>query len=123
LAFFTVAGAHDYFRWNNARWRLVARARSLGIPSTSIDGGYEVNGWLSYENLVHHREKIDESACIGECRCDVGANLGGLWNCHDDSYRIALSVRDGYSELARETPLMWLGPNRPLILSRRPPAR
>jgi hypothetical protein len=31
-----------------------------------------------------------------------------------------MSVRDGYEEIARETPTMWLGKDRPVILSRRP---
>ena len=120
LTYFTVAGMHDYFRWNDARWRLVAQARSLGVPSTSIDGGYEANGWLSYDQVVKHRELLDQSGCIGKCRCDIPSGLAWIWNCHDDSYRVATTVRDGYVEVARVQPRFWLGSGLPVILSRRP---
>ncbi len=119
IAFFTVAGAHDYFRWNDARWRLVERARKLGVPSTSIDGGYEVNGWLSFEQLEKHRDTVATSACIGKCRCDI-PGLTSLWNCYDDSYRVGTVLRDEYQEISRVQPRYWLGAGPALILSRRP---
>jgi len=112
---FSVAGVHDYFRWNDVRWRLVDHALRLGVPSTSIDGGYEVNGWLSYDAVSAHAP--DKSGCIGACTCEAGELL---WTCHDDSYRIGMNVRNGYVELLREEPDFWIGQDRPLILSRRP---
>jgi hypothetical protein len=120
MAFFTTAAIHDYFRWNDARWSLVARARQLGVPITSIDGGYEVNGWLAFDLMRKHPLKIDRTRCIGKCRCDVEWGLAGIWTCYDDSYRVGMSVSDGYTEIAREEPRFWLGKSRPLILSRRP---
>jgi hypothetical protein len=118
MAFFTVAGVHDYFRWNDARWRLVAHARMLGVPATSIDGGYEVNGWLSFDRVRTHREPIDDSRCIGPCRCHP-PSLEEIWTCHDDSYRIGMTVAADYVEVARDAPRFWLGKGRPVILSRR----
>lgn len=123
LGYFTIAGTHDYFRWNDARWRLIEQATAAGIPTTSIDAGYEANGWLSFD-AIHGRRPIDDSRCIGGCRCFVPWELGWLWNCHDDSYRIGMRLRDGYVELARDQTHAWLGKDRTLILSRRPrPAR
>jgi hypothetical protein len=119
LAFFVVGGLHDYFRWNDARWTLVARAMDLGIPSTSIDGGYEVNGELSFDLVRRTPEAIDQSACIGGCRCDI-PYLRSIWTCYDDSYRVGVTARDGYKEVARIEPTFWLGRSRALILSRRP---
>jgi hypothetical protein len=119
LAFFSVAGIHDYFRWNDTRWHLVDHARQLGIPSTSIDGGYEVNGELSFDLMRRHPEAIDQSHCIGYCHCEL-PSLSSIWTCFDDSYRVGVSLRDGYTEVARELPHFWLGKARPLILSRRP---
>jgi hypothetical protein len=120
IAFFTVAGAHDYFRWNDARWSLVERARRLGVPSTSIDGGYEANGWLSFEQISKHQESIETSACIGTCQCDLHSGIGWLWNCYDDSYRVGTVLRDEYQEIARIQPHYWFGAGPPLILSKRP---
>jgi hypothetical protein len=114
LAFFTVAGMHDYFRWNEARWRLVDQALALGIPSTSIDGGYEVNGWLSLDAI--RNGTAPRNACIGRCNC---AANNGLWSCFDDSYRVWMSVPSDYEEVARETPRYWLGTSRTVFLSRR----
>jgi hypothetical protein len=120
LAYFTTAAVHDYFRWNDARWRLVEHARQLGVPTTSIDGGYEVNGWLSFDLMRKHPEKVDDSHCIGSCRCNIPWGLGAIWTCHDDSYRVGMGARDGYIEIAREEPRSWLGKSRPVILYRRP---
>jgi hypothetical protein len=120
LAFFTVAGVHDYFRWNDARWRLVEHAQKLGVPTTSIDGGYEVNGWLSFDLVRKHAEQIDDTHCIGGCHCGILWGLESIWTCHDDSYRVGMNLRNGYVEIAREEPNFWLGKNEPLILSRRP---
>jgi hypothetical protein len=118
LGYFTLAGVHDYFRWNDARWRLVERARELGVPTTSIDGGYEVNGWLSFDAL---RSGHGEEGCIGPCRCDVPPELTRLWNCGDDSYRVATAVPASRDELARERPRYWLPDGPTLYLSRRRP--
>lgn len=119
LAYFTVAGVHDYFRWNDARWALVKWAMNTGIPSTSIDGGYEVNGWLSYDVATLHKRRPDRRRCIGKCRCAVREDLSSLWNCYDESYRLGMSIRDGYVEVTRETPQFWFGQGQSIILSKR----
>jgi hypothetical protein len=113
LAFFTIAGMHDYFRWNDARWRLVEKALAMGVPSTSIDGGYEVNGWLSLDSM---RKGAPQKACIGACRCAANVDI---WSCFDDSYRVWMSVSGDYEEVARDTPRYWLGRSRTVYLSRR----
>jgi hypothetical protein len=120
LAFFTCAGVHDYFRWNDARWRLVERARQQGMPTTSIDGGYEVNGWLSFDLMRKHPTEIDTNHCIGICHCEIPWGLASIWTCYDDSYRVGMSLRNGYIEIDRDEPRFWLGKNQPVLLSRRP---
>lgn len=114
LAFFTVAGMHDYFRWNDARWSLVDKAMKMGVPPTSIEGGYEVNGWLTLDPM--RKGTAPHSACIGSCRCFTGLDI---WSCFDDSYRVWMSVPSDYEEVARETPSYWLGRSRTVYLSRR----
>lgn len=45
LAFYTIAGIHDYFRWNDVRWNLLDEAITLGARKAEVDGGYEMSGW------------------------------------------------------------------------------
>ena len=45
LTLFSVAGTHDYFAWNRARWAAVHAALNSGVPPVQIDGGFEFNGW------------------------------------------------------------------------------
>jgi hypothetical protein len=105
---------HDYFRWNDARWSLVDKAMKMGVPPTSIEGGYEVNGWLTLDPM--RKGTAPHSACIGSCRCFTGLDI---WSCFDDSYRVWMSVPSDYEEVARETPSYWLGRSRTVYLSRR----
>jgi hypothetical protein len=110
LAAFTVFGLHDYFRWNEARWRLFREAVAQGVDPARIDGGYEIDGWI----LKEPPAGAGTQACIGgRCHCD-----GVWWRCQDASYRIGLNVVDGYEEVRRLEPNYWLA-GSPLILSKR----
>ncbi len=48
FAIFDVAALHDTFAFNRARWAAVEWVESRGVAPEQIDGGFEVNGWLSY---------------------------------------------------------------------------
>ena len=110
LVLFTVLGLHDYFRWNEARWRLFNDAVAQGIDPARIDGGYEIDGWI----LKEPPAGAGTQPCIGgRCHCD-----GVWWRCQDASYRIGMNVVDGYEEVRRLEPPYWLA-GSPLILSRR----
>ena len=67
LMWFSIAGAHDYFRWNDARWRAVEIARTAGATPQNLDGGFEVNGWLNYDAVKIHAQP---AGCRGACGCD-----------------------------------------------------
>lgn len=41
---------HDYFAWNRARWAAITYAEALGASPTTMDGGYEYNGYFSDES-------------------------------------------------------------------------
>jgi hypothetical protein len=49
LSLFSVATIHDTFSFNRARWAAVDAALQAGVAPDRIDGGFEVNGWLSYD--------------------------------------------------------------------------
>ena len=45
---FDVAAVHDCFAFNRARWAAVRDLETSGLAGRDIDGGFEVNGLLSY---------------------------------------------------------------------------
>ena len=115
LAFFTVAGTHDYFRWNDARWSAVRALLHDGVSPTVIQGGYEVNGWLAFDDFEAGREPV---GCIGPCACSVRAPN---WNCLDDSYRVAMYALPGYEAIATRPVRGWLAEWPPILTLRRFP--
>jgi dolichyl-phosphate-mannose-protein mannosyltransferase len=56
LAVFDVAAVHDTFAFDRARWAAVDRLVAQGVAPDAIDGGFEVNGWLSYRADRRYQE-------------------------------------------------------------------
>jgi hypothetical protein len=46
---YAIAGTHDWFALNRARVTAVARIRASGVPATSIQGGFDYDGWTQIE--------------------------------------------------------------------------
>lgn len=113
LLWFSVAGVHDYFRWNDARWALVRALLHRGVSPTIIQGGYEVNGWLNYDA---RRYGQPASGCVGLCRCAV---WWPEWSCTDDSYQISMNPLPGYQPVAQTSLTYWLVPARGRLLASR----
>ncbi|MBI5543093.1 MAG: hypothetical protein HY901_04345 [Deltaproteobacteria bacterium] len=114
LAYYSVAGVHDEFRWNEARWSLVEKARSQGVAPQNIDGGYEVNGWFMGEDTDLRTPAA--GSCIGPCHCFSG------WWCPDGSYHIGMNALAGYETVSTLPPAYWLAAGPPMILERRLPS-
>lgn len=115
LGWFSLAGVHDYFRWNDARWDAVRSLLSRGVDPGVVSGGWEVDGWLSFDS---HEAGRKPSGCIGPCGCAV--SVSG-WPCVDDSYRIAMHPVPGYEVLETRKVGSWLAPCPPIHLLRRLP--
>jgi hypothetical protein len=49
FALYAIAGTHDWFALNRARVTAVARIRASGVPATSIQGGFDYDGWTQIE--------------------------------------------------------------------------
>lgn len=49
VGFFAIGSTHDYLAWNRTRWQAVTDLQQQGISYTNIDGGFEFNGWYSYD--------------------------------------------------------------------------
>jgi hypothetical protein len=107
LGWFSVAGLHDQFRWNDARWNLANFAFSQGISPADLAGGFEVNGWKNYDNVRQQKE----SSCRSPLYID--------WFCSGDTYRVGMNVRPDYEEVKHEQPSYWLASGPPLRLLRR----
>jgi len=99
-AAFAVVATRDYLEWNRMRWAATSGLLAAGVPRTSIDGGYEFNGWLGYD--AGYQRKQGKSP----------------WWVDDDEYVIALGPMAGYSVFrsypfrrlltAQETPVLVL---------------
>jgi hypothetical protein len=110
MAWFSVAGVHDYFRWNEGRWALVNAALAVVEPN-NLDGGFEVNGWLNYEN---YRAGRKPARCAGDCKCAVKH-----FSCSDDTYQISMDVGANRVIVAEWRPRYWLLPEGMIYLTRR----
>lgn len=53
----SIAGVHDFFEWQRARWvGLEYLTGALGIPPSRIDGGFEFNGWHTEKHPIPYAE-------------------------------------------------------------------
>lgn len=89
---FSVAGTHDYFAWNRARWQaLDYLTRELGVAPSQIDGGLEFHGWFRF------RSDDPEDPVLG-------------WSRRAEEYVVAFGPIDDYSEVDRYSYDRWLPP-------------
>jgi hypothetical protein len=49
LAYYAIAGTHDWFALSRARLEAVEEVRRSGTPRTAIQGGFEYDGWTQIE--------------------------------------------------------------------------
>jgi hypothetical protein len=80
-AIFAILGTRDYLEWNRNRWRATAELMQAGISPTSIDGGYEFNGWYVFDPTY----KASEGK--------------SYWWVVDDEYMIASGAVANYSPI------------------------
>ena len=108
LGWFSIAGLHDHFRWNDARWNLVRYAFSSGVSPANLAGGFEVNGWENYDDFQAHHGQMSLN-----CRVNYDD-----WFCLDATYRIAMNPISGYEQWKEEQPSYWLAYGPPVRLLR-----
>jgi len=110
LAWFSIAGVHDEFRWQDARWKLVTSGLRHGATHATLQSGYEVNCWFRYEDLTD-----EEKQCKGGCTCRMGPGFC----CLDDRWRVGMSLLPGYTQVEAIQPHYWLTSGPPMLLSKR----
>jgi len=87
---FGVAGTHDYFAWNRARWELLAQLQRDGVSPAEIDGGFEFGGVRRYDRA--RRPPPGKS----------------WWWVDDDRYMLTLGPVDGYETFQSREFFRWL---------------
>jgi hypothetical protein len=91
-AAFDVAAAHDLLAFNRARWTAVDSLLGEGVAAEKIDGGYEVDRWLTYRPPV------------------TIAEINTWWNRRDAPEAIvSLGPMKGFEAARRYTFTRWLG--------------
>jgi hypothetical protein len=75
----SVVMTRDYLEWNRTRWVATGALLAEGIPRTSIDGGYEFNGWLGFDPVYQRKQGKSP------------------WWVVDDDYMIASGPLSGFS--------------------------
>ena len=92
-AMIAIVTTRDYLAWNRTRWVATGELLASGIPRTSIDGGYEFNGWFGYDPA--HKPRPGKSP----------------WWVVDDEYMIASGPLPDFSVL-RTYPVPTVLPGR-----------
>jgi len=104
IGFYSVAGTHDYLSWNRVRWGILrGLMQQGGVSPKEIDGGYEFNGWYTYNSA--YKQTTQKS----------------WWWVLDDKYIVSFKMFDGYEMLQVFPNKRWLPPYKapPLLLLRR----
>ena len=97
LVFDTIA-LHDYFAFSRARWAAVNALRASGVGGDDIDGGFEVNGLLSYHPDRPFVEK--EAWFLPKAHPPVMLSLGPV---------------DGYAQTASYAFRRWMPPGAGVV--------
>ncbi|HNX68631.1 MAG TPA: glycosyltransferase family 39 protein [Candidatus Omnitrophota bacterium] len=99
IGYFSVAATHDFMTRNRTRWDVLRYLMiRQGIPPGEIDGGYEFNGWYTYDSNYHKK---------------TGMNW---WWVADDQYRISYNPSvEGYVPLHGVSYKRWLPPGEGYI--------
>jgi hypothetical protein len=100
-----VAGVHDYFSFNRARWQVLQELLADRISPMDIEGGFEFNGWYGYEPAYRN---------VG-----IVFNTGMI---HNDRFVVALKPLSGFAVRESLAFDRWLfpGQGQVLVLEKRP---
>jgi hypothetical protein len=98
LSVFSMAGTRDYLMWNRIRWEALHDLTNNGIPPSQIDGGYEFNGWRSYDPAY------------------LPTPEKSWWWVQDDAYVVSFGAIEGYETLRSYPFTRWLPPQEESML-------
>lgn len=115
LAWYAVAGTHDYLAWNRARFDGLAALENAGIPAAAIDGGFEYNAW-------HFAPLGGKDPDNDAVRPGQPPSLRSWWWVIDDRFVLSFRPLAGYTVHRRLPYRRWLPPGtgQVFILERTP---
>jgi hypothetical protein len=116
LAWFAVAGTHDYMAWNRARYGLLDELAAEGIGPRQIDGGMEYNAW-------HLAAQLGTWPSRSDVVPGTRSAEKSWWWVVDDRYTVSSRPLDDYTVRGRRGYSTWLatGEGEVLMLERTRP--
>ena len=109
VAWWAVAGTHDYLAWNRARHGGLEALRASGVPATEIDGGVEFNAWYLAPDLGTWPSDA-------EARSGQPATVRSWWWVVDDRFVASFTPLAGYVVRDRRPYARWLVPGSGAVL-------
>ena len=109
LAWYAVAGTHDYLAWNRARYAGLVELTAAGVPPEQIDGGMEYNGWTLAARLNHW--PTDADARVGQAPTQKS-----WWWVVDDRFVVSFRPLPGYGVRQSIPFSRWLPPGEGRIV-------
>jgi hypothetical protein len=125
FALYATAGTHDWFALNRARAAAVAQIHASGVPTTSIQGGFDYDGWTQIEadgyindpriiNPPHaYQPNLEPLRLQSQCRLDFARYTPAIHPRYFVVFAIMPCLRiPGYQTITYRT---WLPPFRRTI--------
>ncbi|MEO6028361.1 MAG: glycosyltransferase family 39 protein [Candidatus Binatia bacterium] len=113
LAWYALAGTHDYLAWNRARYAGLAALTDAGISPREIDGGMEFNAWALAADL-------GTAPTDAQARSGQAPTVKSWWWVIDDRFVVSFRPLPGYAVRQSLPYSRWLGggDGRVVILER-----
>ena len=120
FALYATAGTHDWFALNRARAAAVAQIHALGVPTTSIQGGFDYDGWTEIESAGYindpriinppdaYQPNLEPLRLQSQCRLDFARYTPAIHPRYFVVFAIMPCLRTpGYQSITYNT---WLPP-------------
>jgi hypothetical protein len=134
FALYATAGTHDWFALNRARAAAVAQIQASGVPITSIQGGFDYDGWTQIEaagyindpriiNPPHaYHPSLEPLGLQSQCRLDFARYTPAIHPRYFVVFSIMPCLRiPGYQSITYKT---WLPPfHRAIFIQEAPDDR
>ena len=113
LAWYAVAGTHDYMEWNRARYAGLTALTDAGVSPKAIDGGMEFNAW-------HLAAELGTWPTDAQARPGQADTIKSWWWVVDDRFIASFRPLPGYLVQRSIAYPRWLvpGTGRVVILER-----
>jgi hypothetical protein len=105
LAWYALAGTHDYLAWNRARFAALEDLTRSGVSVRAIDGGMEFNAW-------HLAAELGTWPSDAEARPGQPDTVKSWWWVVDDRFVASFRPLPGYRVFDRREYRRWLVPGR-----------